>query len=177
MIRPQSQSTVIVQELSGNWAGLLRRQLSGDDIDVVRVETLDEMAIPLAANGWGVFALQIDLPGPANANAPRAGIEILNWLIESHRRFPHARFCGLSSKEALAWPIYEAGASLVIDHPLEVVKLARFVRQYHSTQGEFGRESQVAGTENVCESLWLRMPWKDHATATKLATKPDDAAP
>ena len=168
-------AVVVIQESRGNWAGLLRRQLGSHRIAVQRVETLEELQQPLNSARFGVFAFQVEGFARGAVTSEESLSKILTWLVESRARFPNARFCGLSNETTIAWPIYEAGASLVIDHPLQVVHLARFVRRYvaNLVSTEIVRESPLAGTENVCESLWLRLPWEVHAVAKKLKhTKP-----
>ena len=95
--------------------------------------------------------------------------EVLNWIIDAKTRFPHTTFCGLSNDPVVGWPAREAGAALVIEHPLEIVKLAQFVRRYLAARfvAQIDSETLVDGTENVVESLWLKLPWADHATPTQ----------
>jgi len=155
--------TIVVQETHGNWSGLLRRQLAADNVSVTRVETLDDVCLQLRATTGGFFAVQIDEPSAA---------ETLDWLCTARRRFRDAGFCGICSAQADAWAVYEAGASLVIGHPLEVPSLARLVRRYFAVRfstlgGSAGvanmgvANTDVTDTGITAESVELSLPWSN----------------
>ena len=147
---------VVVHETCGNWAGLLRHQLIDDNntVTVLRVETLDSLTAQLGTDRRVCLAVQI---------ARRSAVEHLDWLHGASRGYPDICFCGILADDGVdAWTVYEAGASLVIRHPLEIPNLARVVRRYFRARSP---AANSAGSAFTIESLWLNLPWCEHATA------------
>jgi hypothetical protein len=97
----------------------------------------------------GCFVVQVD---------EQAAVASLNWLYRAQQCFPHACFCGILVEPIDSWAVYEAGATLVVSHPLDVLGLARVVRRYFAAR--FASMAS-AGTEVTMESVWLSLPWRD----------------
>ncbi len=146
---------IVVYEIEGNWAGLLRRRLANEGIPVERVETLAAFELGLTQVPSGCFGVQV------TGEAVQDG---LHWLYDASRRFPTACFVAIVKPNHPKWGFYEAGASLVIDHPFEIPTVARLVRRFLARRAGSVRPTQNNSTDDLLKSMRSSLPWSSHAT-------------
>ncbi len=136
-------STLLVCEFGGNWVGLLRRQLVRSQVEVVvsKVEQRSELEQELARDAAGCIAIQVDAEKPDDT---------LEWLRRVSKCYPGVFILVIAPPFIPSWPFFEAGASFVVSHVLQVPGAVRVIRRFIH---------QRPPIEKTTDSIWSTLPW------------------
>ncbi len=133
--------TMFVCESGGNWVGLLRRQLVDGHVIVSKVEQNDELEEELTRDAAACMAIQADALHPEDT---------LAWLVRIKRRYPRAFILVVASPVIPKWPFFEAGASFVVSHALQVSDAGRVIRRFFRSR---------LPREKTSDSIRPSLPW------------------
>ena len=136
-------STLLVCEFGGNWVGLLRRQLVRSQVEVIvsKVEQRSELEQELARDTAGCIAIQADSKKPEDT---------LEWLHRLTKCYPGVFILVIVPPFIPSWPFFEAGASFVVSHVLQVPGAVRVIRRFIH---------QRPPIEKTTDSIWSTLPW------------------
>ena len=136
-------SKLLVYEARGNWVGLLRRQLVRSQVKVIvsKVEQRSELEQELARDAAGCLAIQVDAEELDDT---------LGWLHRVTKCYPRVFILVIAPPFIPSWPFFEAGASFVISHALQVPSAVRVIRRFIH---------QRPPIEQTIDSIWSNLPW------------------
>jgi len=140
-------TTVLICEAGGDWAALLRRDISGG-ATVIEVGQLDELWTRLRETPRAVVAMEL---------RSKSGWELLGTLRRLNREFPQALAVVLVQRHLRDWEdiCREAGAVAFIASPRSIGDLVEIVRGRVRSGSDW-----IAGDEVPLEDRILAdLPW------------------
>ena len=136
-------STLSVYTIHGNWVGLLRRQLALSQVKVIvsKVQQRSELEQELSRDVFSCIAIQVDAEKPDDT---------LEWLHRVTPCYPGVFFLVIAPPFIPSWLFFEAGASFVVSHALQVPDAVRVIRRFIH---------QRPPIEKTTDSIWSTLPW------------------